>query len=437
MAQKGQGDHYYNTDYKFSPRVREMLAKKLGDKEMSYMRAENIIMSVMKGDYKETLTDLNDKDKTKLMSLLKHNSSTNLPRKNVDVVVSFLKDNYTVDESKEYVDHMLGLYKPGMVYAGVKISNHTVLNFLEEMQTYPLMKGIIINKKYINDLMSFFDRDADEFDFDLQTLMVEKDFTEEMLQVFVNISDGTDLRFHNDDDVFILGTFEEETEKYLVETFKYLEVQSIPVHLFKWISDVSEVAEVIIEETPSEIDGNVSDISIQESDMSALPPTDIPKDTLFESSKPKDILINGYGYGKSDITFLDDFYSIGLVKDGKVLIRSFNTDGAVFIHKLKKTKKFIKGDDINAIKNGSVEFLILRNFVGEINLIVTVNTYDENDKELTFPVKPGDYSGNDIYYELTKKYEDLYDDADINIVLDINGTFDNSEDLTMDIYNSL
>jgi len=242
MADKGQGDHYYNTDYKFSPRVRELLAKKMDKKDMSYMRAENIVTSVMQGKYKETLTNLNDRDKEKLMGLLKQMFSTNLPKKNVDVVVNFLKDNYTDEQIKEYVDHALSMYKPGVIYNGIRISNHSIIYFLEALNTYPLMKGIIINKKYINDLIPFFDREGDDFEFDKDSLLVEKDYTNEMFEVFNGLVDDTDIRLHHDDNIFIMATFDDEIAKSMEESFKDLEVQSIPIHMFDW----SESSQVVI-----------------------------------------------------------------------------------------------------------------------------------------------------------------------------------------------
>ena len=211
-----------------------MLAKKMADKDMSYMRAENIVTSVMQGKYKETLTNINDRDKEKLMGLLKQMFSTNLSKKNVDVVVNFLKDNYTNEQIKEYVDHALTMYKPGQIYNGIRLSNHSIVYFLETLGTYPLMKGIIINKKYINDLIPFFDREGDDFEFDPETLLVEKDYTNEMLEVFNGLVDGTDIRFHLDDDIFSLATFDDEVAKSMEESFKGLEVQSIPVHMFEW-----------------------------------------------------------------------------------------------------------------------------------------------------------------------------------------------------------
>ena len=435
MAEKGQGDHYYNTDYKFSPRVRELLAKKLENVDMSYMRVENIVTSVMRAEYTKTLTTFTEKDKEKLMNMFINMFTTNLPKKNVDVVISFLKENWNDDEIKVYVDHALNKYKPGVIYQGIRISNHTIINFLEGLNTYPLMKGIIINKKYINDLVPFFDRDAEDFEFDPDTLLVEKDYTNEMLEVFNGLVEGTDIRFHNDDDIFVLATFDDEVAKQMTESFKDLEVQSIPVHKFEWSKSIGVVLPEVKDET--ELEELIPTPDVETETVLIPPTTDIPKYTLFESTKPTDILINGYGYGKADITFLDDFFSVGITKDGKRIQKHFETDGAVFIHDFKDTKRHIKGDDVNALENGSVEFLILRNFVGKINLNVTVNGYDDNDKKHTFQVKPGDYSNDDIYYELTEKYEKLYGDADMDISLDIDGTFDKSEDLTMDIYNSL
>lgn len=231
---KGQGDHYYNTDYKFSPRVRELLKQKMENKGLSYMRIENIITSVMKAEYSKTLIDFTDDDKEKLMNMLKNMFTTNLPKKNVESVVAFLKDNWTEDGIKEYIDYVIEKYKPGQVYAGVRVSNHTIQYFLEETVVYPLMKGIIINKKYINDLIPFFDRDAEDFEFDQETLMVEKDYTDEMIEVFEGITQDTDVRFHSDDDIFVLGTFSDDVAKQMEESFKGLEVQSLPIHKFNW-----------------------------------------------------------------------------------------------------------------------------------------------------------------------------------------------------------
>jgi len=205
------------------------------------MQVENVVTSVMKAKYTKTLKEFTEKDKEKLLNMFKNMFSTNLPKDNVDVLVKFFTDNFTEDEIKVYVDHALTQYKPGKIYHGIRISNHTIQYILEAFNTYPLMKGIIINKKYVNDLIPFFDRDAEDFEFDPETLLVEKDYTDEMLEVFNGLVDDTDIRFYSDDDIFILATFSDEVAKKMEESFKGLEVQSIPVHKFDWSKSLGVV----------------------------------------------------------------------------------------------------------------------------------------------------------------------------------------------------
>jgi len=211
------------------------------------MQVENIVTSVMNAKYSKTLKELTEKDKEKLLNMFKDMFQTNLPKENVDTIINFFNDNFTEEETKVYVDHILTQYKPGVIYQGVRISNHTIQYILEGFNTYPLMKGIIINKKYINDLIPFFGKDvedADEFGFDKDTLMVEKDYTNDMLEVFNGLVVDTDVRFHSDDDIFVLATFDDDIAKKIEESFEGLEVQSIPVHMFEW----SKTLQVILPE---------------------------------------------------------------------------------------------------------------------------------------------------------------------------------------------
>jgi len=208
---------------------------------------ENIVTSVMNAKYSKTLKEFTAPDKEKLLNMFKNMFSTNVPKENVDIIVKFFTDNFTEDETKVYVDHALTQYKPGMVYNGIRISNHTIQYILEGFNTYPLMKGIIINKKYINDLLPFFGKevdDAEEFEYNKDTLMVEKDYTNQMLEVFNDLVVDTDVRFHNDDDIFVLATFDNDIAKKIKDSFDGLEVQSIPVHMFEW----SKTLQVILPE---------------------------------------------------------------------------------------------------------------------------------------------------------------------------------------------
>lgn len=403
---------------------------------MSYMQVENVITSVMKAKYKKTLKEFTDKDKEKLMNMLKNMFTTNLPKKNVEVVINFLRDNYTDSEIKEYVDYILEQYKPGKVYQGIRISNHTIVYFLEGLETYPLMKGIIINKKYINDLLPFFDKDvddADDFDYNKDSLMVEKDYTDDMLKVFNGLVDDTDIRFHSDDNIFVLATFDDGVAKSMEDSFKGLEVQSLPVHKFEW----SKSLEVVLATDGDKIEEVKEVLEIPPSP----PKVNIPKNIIFNSDKPTDVLISGLGYGNGIIDMYDDYYSITIKHNNKVIDNYFETDGGFNIIKLKN----IKSSNIDeAIQNNmgdldmGISFSILRNFVGKIEMIVKVNAYDSNDNKKTFYIKPEDYPSDDLIYGLQRIYEDKgYGDADVDITLNINGTFDKAEPLTKSIYNSI
>lgn len=253
-----KGDSYYTRPYQLNPRVRELLDKKIGNKGLSYMKIENIVTSVMNGKYKETLTKFTDEDKVKLMNMFQQSFSTNLLKENIDVIVKFLTDNFTEDEIKNYADYVLEKYKPGMVYQGIRVSNHSVIYLLEALGTYPFMKGIIINKKYINDLIPFFDKEATDFNFDENTLLVETDYTGDMYEIFEGISIDTDVRFHNDDEIFIIATFDDEVAKNMKESFKGLVVQSIPIHKFDFKNQVDvDYTSVFITEEETNINDNL------------------------------------------------------------------------------------------------------------------------------------------------------------------------------------
>lgn len=265
-----KGDHYYNTDYKFNSRVRELLAKKMPSKDLSYVRAENIITSVVRAKYKKVLTTFSDNDKIRLMNLLKENSSTNMPLKNITSIVNFLLDTFDTNDVKDYVDYMLEQYNPGMVFNGMRISNYTINQILIQSKIYPFMQGIIINKKYINDLIPFFASEADEFKYDKDTLLVDKDYSDEIKNVFNNIiKDKNDAQFYSDKDISIIASFNEETIKYIELTFDGLELQPIPLHLFTWddieiINEMDndvilEVGETVIETIEDEISINTVD----------------------------------------------------------------------------------------------------------------------------------------------------------------------------------
>lgn len=252
-----KGDCYMNTSYNLNPRVRDLLKKRMENKEMSYMQVENVINSVMSAKYKKTLRDFTGEDKVKLINMLQSMFSTNLPKENIDVITTFLKDNYTDEEIKGYTSHILNSYKPGMVYNGVRVSNFTIYTLLETLGVDELYKGIIVNKRYINDLIPLLDIDTEDESegkliFDESTLMVEEDLSDEIIAVFNSIAPGTDLKFHMDENIFVMVTKDDEVVKMLQEKFKGLTVQSIPEFTFNFNSEYTPTPVVVEEDNDSD-----------------------------------------------------------------------------------------------------------------------------------------------------------------------------------------
>ena len=171
----------------------------------------------------------------KILKMFKTLISTNISKKNIDTIIKFLKDNYTTDDIKSYLDSLLKRYKPGNIYNGVRVSNYVINYFLETLEIYPLIKGIIINKKYINDLIPFFDKEIDDFKYDKDTLLVDKDYTKDMINVFKEMNNDINIQYYNNDDIFILATSDNNVIKNMEKSFDGLEIQSIPIHVFDWV----------------------------------------------------------------------------------------------------------------------------------------------------------------------------------------------------------
>ncbi|MFW6226131.1 MAG: hypothetical protein ACOC3V_04165 [bacterium] len=232
-----QGDSYYTRKYKLNSRVRELIEQKLGKQtELSYMEVENIIKSVYKGEYKSIIKELTESDKEKLMNMMKDSVPVNQRDKELDSIVSFLNDNYTKDEVKDYLDYCFkSSYNPGRVVSGVRISNDSLTKFMHKLNIYDEKQGIIINKKYVNDLIEFFDREPDKFKFDKETLLVEDDYTDELKSTVKELSKELNICYHNEESVFIIASDNDEDIKKLSEKFKYMKIQHIPEHFFDWI----------------------------------------------------------------------------------------------------------------------------------------------------------------------------------------------------------
>jgi len=146
--------------------------------------------------------------------------------------------------------------------------------------------------------------------------------------------------------------------------------------------------------------------------------SEIPSRCVFSINTPKDIVIMGSIYGnRSDVQITDDYsyFSISINQD--IIINNIESDGFVTVLDLKdfikEFKQFGAGGDGSMdsmnIDDCGVEFYYIENFVGDINLNISV---DDNNKQLY--IDPNDIDDEFILWDKTIKQ---YNQA--NIILDI------------------
>ena len=229
---KNQGDSYYTRPYRVNPKVRDLIRKQLGkDDELSYVRAENIVKSVIRGEYKKALRKFSDEDKKKLMNVLKSAFSTSLQKKSVLTMAKFIKDNFDSNEIEDFASFCIEKYKPGMIVMGVRVSNSSVSDMLDELGTHKMYRGIIINKRYVNDIIPFLSLVPDDVEYDEKTLLTGNDYTKEIVSDACGI-DG--VLYHNDDDIFVIASDDADIQDEIEKKYDGLRMQLIPVDFFEW-----------------------------------------------------------------------------------------------------------------------------------------------------------------------------------------------------------
>jgi len=272
--------------------------------------------------------------------------------------------------------------------------------------------------------------------------MVENDYTGDMIEIFEGISIDTDVKFHNDHEIFVLATFDDNIAKNMIESFKGLEIQSIPVHMFKWEKETKEVFESGFKtEKTLEIDSIVEE-TVEETKTEDFEPP-VPKYHMFKSEIPTDIIIIGAGAGWGTIQVTDDYECFTLIENDVVTEKYFDIDGGFDVCSLKLSKSSLKeAIEVNNELPGQTDYKIFRNFVGKIEVSASICVYGEyinGDHLKTYiPIDPKDFSSMEYLHDISQEYEEKNDaDAGIDIKVFINGTWDISEPLTMDIYNTL
>lgn len=179
----------FDKDYKFNPRVREIIEARRGAKMgLTHAQAELIVKDVLlgryKGDYK-----FKSEDKTKIMFNLVDFNPTNYEKEHLDELGKFLLN---VLDKSELIDFVTKLtkrqYHPGMVIYNVRVYNSLVTHFISLFSGYlPVYKGIIINTKFLGDIKKIYP----EVIYNQETGEITDEFVTEKIGEFVNTLKST------------------------------------------------------------------------------------------------------------------------------------------------------------------------------------------------------------------------------------------------------
>lgn len=221
----------FNKQYKINPRIRDIIEKQRGEKyNLSHSQIEYMIGNIFEGKYKPNKV-FTDEDKNKIKLCLDIFSPNSYSYDELEYFSKFLKLSFNEDEVLELVKNIIKKsYKPGMVYANIRVSNKGVEKLVDLFNDIiDIEKGIIINTKFIGDVKKvypdvIFDETSGEIT-DENTKDKVSDFSFTLKSKYKD-----DLNVIIKDDIFILTSKSEEVLTELENT--KLDIQLIPLFYF-------------------------------------------------------------------------------------------------------------------------------------------------------------------------------------------------------------
>lgn len=224
------GEYNFDKDYKFNPRIRELIEKRL-DKKVSFThnQIENLIIKVIDGNYNGQL-EFNEEDKRKIIFYLSDFSPNKYDRKKLSFLSNFLIKVFDKKEITKFVTDIIDrLYHPGMVIYNIKISNDLITYFASLFPNCIKMhKGIIINSDFLGDVKKIYP----EVLFDEKTLEINDEQVIPKIDDFVSKlkkKNGKKITTTVKDGIYIIST--ELKNKLIIDnlsTFN-LKVEDIPI----------------------------------------------------------------------------------------------------------------------------------------------------------------------------------------------------------------
>jgi hypothetical protein len=169
------------------------------------------------------------------MLILKDKPPINHSEKQIDSIIRFIKEVYNDEQIDAYLDFMIKEnYKPGMVYHGIRISNHSLTMFLKNFGKTEMTTGYIINKKYVNDIINVFDIDATTLVYDEDTLMLTDNIDDKYNELKDTVKKLNNVSISDENDILIIASDDIKTLEEFKSVIK-LDQVLIPKNKFKWV----------------------------------------------------------------------------------------------------------------------------------------------------------------------------------------------------------
>lgn len=222
----------YNKQYKINPRIREIIEKQRGEKyNLSHSEIELMLSNVFDGKYTPNKT-FTEEDKNKIKFNIENSFSPNhFKDEELEYFSKFIRLSFDENEITDIVKGIIkDSYKPGLVYANVRVSNRSVLHLVSLFEDIiETEKGIIINTNFIGDVKKVYpDVKFDEKSGDITDENTKDKVSEFTFTLKAKYKD--DLNVIIKDDIFILSTKSEDVLKELENT--NLSIQLIPLFYF-------------------------------------------------------------------------------------------------------------------------------------------------------------------------------------------------------------
>lgn len=456
---------YAHKKYKINKSVLDIIKKETGqeDEDIDLMnhQIEQLMQNVYSGKYTHLNKKLSETDKEKLLIELKNVSPTSALSykdkeddiiKKFESISNFLKENFNEEENEDYIKYCIdNFYIPDQIVNGMQYSTEDITNFLN-IYGVDMLMGFVIIKDYMNHAINILDEIDDNYDnYNKKTLMSNESLSKKYYNLKKSIKDENFIFKYENNDILVIATDDIDSLKQLKKKIN-INDSLIPKSYFKWgetefdstnltlreklnepFERMEKLKEEKSKEEKSDINNNQEESNLEnnetEINYNNIPPN-IPYKSIYYTENPMDILLHGATYG-GIFDIMDDFSSFTLSHNNKIINENFDTVGGFDITKLVKNED-LTDEFYRCKKDGymdSVNATILYGFKGEINLYIGVKNND-NDKYTWIDPSKVDY---DIYY--SKYIADNFDkNPIINIIVDINGDFEKSEELNKNLY---